>query len=144
MRLPGVGVRGELLDRRRQLAAREVGDRHVLQHGTEVRAYRDPDVSEPGRRARVLDLLRSAAAHVRNRALHCADHLCDRDLVRRASEPIAAFDAALAADDSGVPQVAEDVLEELERNLLRLSDSLAFSGPILPPPAPYTRPQRLS
>ena len=44
----------------------------------------------------------------------------------RPREPVAAVDAALAADEAGVPQVAEDVLEELERDLLRLCDALAL------------------
>ena len=43
VRLPGVRVGRQLLDRDRQLAARQIGDRDLLQNGAQVRAHRDPD-----------------------------------------------------------------------------------------------------
>src|SRR6185295_3796277 len=45
---------------------------------------------------------------------------------RRPREPVAAVGAALAADETALPQVAHDVLEELERDLLRLRDPLGL------------------
>jgi hypothetical protein len=58
-------------------------------------------------------------------ALDRADDLRDGDLAGRAREPVAALDAALAADDAREAQVGEDVLEELQGDLLRLRDPLA-------------------
>src|SRR5262249_53061905 len=84
----------------------------------------DPDVAQPRRGAHVLDLFRPDAADVRDRSLDCANDLGDGDLVGRSRQPVAADDAALAADDARMAQVAEDVLQELERDLLRLRDSL--------------------
>src|SRR5204862_496029 len=78
----------------------------------------------------VLDLLRAETAHVRDRPLDRTHHLRHRDLLGRPREPVAALDASLAADDARVPEVAEDVLEELERNLLRLRDPLALDRPV--------------
>ena len=68
-RAPGVRVAVELLDRRRELAAGDVGQRHVLEHRAQVRAHGDPDVLQRRGGARVLDVSRSLAAHVRERAL---------------------------------------------------------------------------
>src|SRR4029453_8605673 len=74
----------------------------------------------------VLDRLGPQAADVRDRALHRADDVRDGDLLRRPRKPVAALGAPLRADDPGMAQVAEDVLQELERDLLRLGDSLAL------------------
>jgi len=46
VRLPGVRIRGQLLDRRRQFASREISDRDVLEHRAKVGANRDPDLSQ--------------------------------------------------------------------------------------------------
>src|SRR4029079_1477649 len=48
------------------------------------------------------------------------------DLRARPRQPVAALDAALAPHEPCVAKVAEDVLEELERNLLGLRDALAL------------------
>src|SRR5262249_37299116 len=48
------------------------------------------------------------------------------DLLRRHREPVAAFSAALALDEARVLEVEQDVLEEFERDLLRLRDPVAL------------------
>src|SRR5205085_520480 len=68
-------------------------------------------------------------ADVRDRPLDRADHVRDADLLGRPREPVAALDAALRADEPRVPQLGEDVLEELERDFLRLRDPLALHWP---------------
>ena len=81
------------------------------------------------RGARVLHVLRRLAAHARERALDRADHVGDLDLVRRARQPVAALGAALAAHDPGVLELAEDVLQELERDALGLRERSPLIGP---------------
>ena len=45
MREPGVGVGGEAGDGVRQLAARDVGERHRLEDGAEARPHGNPDLA---------------------------------------------------------------------------------------------------
>ena len=70
------------------------------------------------------------AAHVRERALERAHDLGQRDLVGGARQPVAAFDAALRGHDAGVPELREDVLEELDRNGLGGRDAVALGRPV--------------
>ena len=70
------------------------------------------------------------AAHVRKRSFERAHDLGERDLVGGARQPVAALDAALGGDDAGVPQLREDVLEELDRNALGGRDAVALGGPV--------------
>ena len=86
-------------------------------------AHGDPDVAQRLGHARVLDLLGPLAAHVRDRALDGADHVGQRDLGRGLRQPVAAVGAPLALHEAGVLQVEQDVLEELQRDLLRLARS---------------------
>ena len=62
------------------------------------------------------------------RALDGADYVCDRDLVGGLGEPVAALGAATSADDAVVLQLEQDVLEELQRNVLRLGKPLPLDG----------------
>ena len=130
MRLPGVRIGSDPADLFRQPAGGHVRERDVLQHGAQVAAHRDPDIpqglGDPG----VLDLLGPLAAHVRDRALDGADHVCQRDLGRVLCQPVAAFGAALALYEAGVLQVEQDVLEELQRDLLGRGDVVAFDRPL--------------
>ena len=103
----------------------------MLENAAQARAHCDPHVPQRFGAPRVFDLLGADAAHVRERAVDGANHVGDRDLCRRPGEPVAALCAALAADEAVVPKVAEDVLEELERDLLRLRDPLAFDRPVV-------------
>src|SRR5262249_10520657 len=75
------------------------------------------------------DLLGAHPAHVGKRAVDCADHVGEADLVARPREPVAAVGAAPARDETGVSEVDEDVLEEVRRDRLRLGDPFAFRGP---------------
>ena len=50
----------------------------------------------------------------------------------RPRQPVAALGAALAAHEPGLAEVAEDVLEELERHFLRLRDPLALDVDAVP------------
>ena len=76
-----------------------------------------------------LELLRTHAADVRERALDGPDDLGERDLVGRAGQPVAALRAALARDEPVVAELQEDVLQELQRDRLRLRDALALDRP---------------
>jgi hypothetical protein len=61
-------------------------------------------------------------------ALDRPDHVGDTDVVCRPGEPVAALDSTLAVHEPGVPQLEEDVLEELEGGLLLVGAS-PFNGP---------------
>ena len=101
----------------------------MLEHGAETRAHRNPDVTQPLRVAGVLDLLAPHAADVRERAVDGANDVGQADLRGGPGEPVATLRPAPAADEPGVPEVGEDVLEEVRRDLLRLRDPLALERP---------------
>ena len=83
--------------------------------------------------AAVLDLVGGLAAHGRQRPLDRADHLGQRDVVGAAREPVAAVGAAPAVHQPVDAQLAEDVLEEAQRDRLR-----AARAPRPSPAAPRT------
>jgi hypothetical protein len=112
----------------RQLLVRDVGERRLLEHASQRRADRDPDLAQGLGRAVVLERVRLGARQVRERAVDGADDVGQRDLVRRAAQQVAAVDTAAALDDAGVAQVAEDVLEEAQGDALRVGDRLALYG----------------
>ena len=60
-----------------------------------------------------------------------------------ARQPVAALDAALGGDDAGVPQLREDVLEELDRNALSGRDAVALGRPVAGDRELRARPQRI-
>src|SRR4051812_34234621 len=109
-----------------QRPGRDVRERHVLGDRAQARTHRDPHLLQRLGGAVVDDVLGALAAHRRERSLDRADDVGDRDLARRPVEPVAALGAALAADETGVAHVAEDVLEELQRDALRLGERLAL------------------
>ena len=78
----------------------------------------------------VVELLGRLAAHVGQRALDGTDHVGDRDLRRRAGEPVAAVGATLAADDARPTQLRQDVLEVLGGDALGLAELVALGGPV--------------
>ena len=80
------------------------------------------------RRAGVVQILGRVLVDVGERALDRPDHVGDGDLVGLAGEPVAAAGAATAFTRPRVLQVEQDVLEELERDLLRLGQPLALDG----------------
>jgi hypothetical protein len=114
---------------RRQLATRDVGERHLLEHEADVCAERDPDLAQLLGRARIFELLGRLPADVRERPLDCSDHVRDRDLVRGSRQGVPARLTAAALDDSGTAEVAQDVLEEVDRNVLRFRDLLCIDEP---------------
>ena len=63
---------------------------------------------------------------VGDRPLDRADEVGDRHLVGRTGQPVAALGAAAGADDAGVLELEQDVLEELQRDVLRLGEPLAL------------------
>ncbi len=63
-----------------------------------------------------------------DRPLDRADDVGDRHLLSGLGEPVATLGAAAGADDSVVLQLEEDVLEELQRDVLRVGQSLALDG----------------
>src|SRR5262245_52730829 len=116
----------ELPDRVRELVSRHIGERDLVEHGPKARPHGEPDLLQGLRRPLVRDVVGPKPADVGERALDRADHLGEGDLVRRPREPVAAVGAALGAHEPGLAEVAEDVLEELERHLLRLGEALAL------------------
>ena len=78
--------------------------------------------------AGVVDVLGALAADAGQRALDGADDVGERHVVRLLGQPVAALGAALAADDARLPQVGEDVLEELLRDVLRRRELRALDG----------------
>ena len=112
---PRLGVVPEALDLRRQVAGGEVGERDVLDDAAHAGADGDPDVLQVLGGAEVLDVLGRLAADAGQRALDGADDVGEGDLLGRLGEPVAAVGAALGADEPGVAEVGEDVLEELVR-----------------------------
>src|SRR5258707_396749 len=77
------------------------------------RAQVEPDAAQPGGRALVLQLVRAHAADGGDRPLELADHVGDRDLLRRPGELVAAHGAALARHQASAAELGEDALEEL-------------------------------
>src|SRR5919206_2321288 len=123
---PGLGVAGQLADVLGQAAGGHVGQRDLLDDRPEVRPHGDPHLDERLGRPVVGHVLGPAAAHGGQRALDGADDVGHGDLLGPAVEPVAAVRAALAAHQAGLAQVAEDVLEELQRDALRLRDRVAL------------------
>jgi hypothetical protein len=76
--------------------------------------------------AAVGDRLRRRRLDVGDRALDGANHVGDGDVVGGARKPVAALGAPPGAHDAGVLQLEQDVLEELERDVLRLGETLAL------------------
>src|SRR5579862_1424695 len=102
----------------------EIRERRLLEDAAHLRPELEPDVAQLRRRARVFELVRPHAAHGRDRPLELADHVGDRDLLGRPREPVAALRAALARHEPTAPQLGEDALEELRRDLLRRGELL--------------------
>ena len=87
----------------------------------------DPYLAQVLGIARVVDLLRWSAAHRRQGAVQCSDDIGDRHLRWRHRQAEPSVGTALTRHDACVTQASQDVLEELERDLLRLRDALALS-----------------
>ena len=120
------GSCAELVDRLRQLTAGDIGDGDVLDDAAQVRPHRDPHA---GRAAAAPGYSASSGGPPRTdreRTLDGADDVGDGQLGRRLGEPEAALGAAVAAHDPSVPELAEDVLQEVERDALRVRDPLGL------------------
>ena len=123
---PGLGVVEDRLDAPRQVAA--ATSARVTFSSTERSAARTATQTSRRRSAgpRVVKLLGRVLVDVRERALDRADHVGDRDLGRVAGEPVAAAGAAPRLDQARVLELEQDVLEELQRDALRLGQPLAL------------------
>ena len=130
VRRPRIRVGREGADALRELAARQIGERDVLQHTAQAGPNGDPDVAQRLRAPLVDHLLRADAADVRERPVNRADHVREAHLGGGSCKPVAAVGAAPAGDDPGVPEIGEDVLEEVRRDLLRLGDPFALDRPV--------------
>ena len=130
VRLPGVRVGSDPADLVGQLAGGEVGERDRLEHRAQVR--RAPR-SRPRAAARRRRRTRPARAARRGRWRSGPRPRGSRRRARSPPglrEPVAALGAALALHEPGVLEVEQDVLEELERDLLRLGDPVALDRPV--------------
>src|SRR5215208_1018338 len=125
---PGVGVLDQAPHRLGKVIAADIRQGHLLQDGAQVRADRDPDVAQTLGRAGILGVLGGPVLHVREWTLDRANDVGDGDVVRRAGEPVAPPCAALGPHHAGVLEIEQDVLQELERNALRLREVLALDG----------------
>ena len=134
-------VAGQPLDVVGQRSRGDVGERDVLEHAAQVRAHARSTRAaaprpHPGSRGPPARWPRTRG----ERPLDGADDVGDRDLVRRTGQPVAAVRPALAGTMPALAQVGEDVLQELQRDVLRRGDRLALDG--LRPAARRARPRR--
>src|SRR5918999_2331296 len=120
--LPRLRVLGELVHRGGQLAGRDVGERDLLQDAPLADTERDPDLLQRAGGAAVSDVLGSLAAHADQRTVDRADDVGQRYLLGRTRQPISPIGPALAADNAGTAQLAENILQEFRRYLLRLGE----------------------
>lgn len=110
----------------RQLAFDEIVERGFVQNLAQACADGDPDLLQVSCGADVLDQLGTVAADVRHRAVHGADDVGQAYLGRRSREPEATVGPALALHNAGMLQGQQNALEELERNLLAISDDVSL------------------
>ena len=131
---------------RGQPAGDDVGERDLLEHPPVGLAGGDPDAGQRGRPAPGYSTssgrcpctsARKPCSTRMTRAMEISE--------RRQREPVAALPAALAGDQPGVLQVAEDGLEEAGRDALRRRDGVAGErarGPRRPVRGPRGRRSR--
>src|SRR5690606_19218271 len=117
---PGRRVLGELADRFGQLARRYVREPDLLEDRAFAGAQRDPHLLQGTRGALVPDVLGALAPDAEQGPVDGADDVGEGDLLGLPRQPVAALGAPLAPDESGPAQLAEDVLQEFGRYLLRL------------------------
>jgi hypothetical protein len=103
-------------------AGREIGERHPLEHRPQVDPDRDPHLPQTGGGARIAGLLGGLVVDVGQRPLDRPDNVRDADLGRSAGEPVAAAGAALGLHQPRPLQLEQDLLEELQRDPLRLGE----------------------
>ena len=77
---------------------------------------------------RVVGRLRRRVLNVGERPLDRPDHIGDRDLLRLLGEPVATARPAPGPHQPRVLELEQDVLEELQRDLLRFGEPLALDG----------------
>ena len=121
---PGVRSLEQGPDVAGQPIGEDVGNGGGLEHVAQARPDRDPDVGERGRRSGVRRVLGGDAAYRGEWSFRCADDVGEPDRRRVGGEPVAARGPSLGFEQAGPAQIAEDGLEELSRDLLRLGDLL--------------------
>src|SRR5919199_1571410 len=110
-RPPRLLQRDEIGDLRRERARDHVGEGDPFEHAPVGLPRGHPDRGQRDRGARVLDVLRTLAVHLGEEALLHAHHPGDGDLRGRQGQAVAALAAALAGDQPGVLEVAEDQVD---------------------------------
>lgn len=63
---------------------------------------------------------------MRDRSFNGTDHVCDRNLVGGAGEPVATASAAAGTNNAAVLHLQQDVFEELERYVLGIGQPLTL------------------
>ena len=123
---PGLVGGGLLSDRTWELAGGEVGEGDGLQYGAQRGAGGHPERHEGLVDAVVGQLVGPDAADRRQRAFEHADDVGDRDLLRRSGQRPTALGPPVAAQEVGVAELPQDVIEELAGDVLLLGQAIAL------------------
>ena len=126
LRRDGPVAEGQISDLGRQLAGREIPERHRLEHRPDAGADRHPDVDQRPRRADVVELADAGIVEIDEGALHRPEHVRERDVGGGPAELVTALGAPAAAYQLGMLQLRQDHLQERERYALHRRDVLCL------------------
>ena len=107
----------------------------MLEDAAEAGADGDPHLGQVLGLTGVLRGLGGQVLDVRQGPFDSADEVGEGDLGRVAVEPVAAAGAAAGADQAGVLQLEQDVLQELKGDALGLGEALALDRALSSAPA---------
>lgn len=105
-----------------QLALDAVGEGDRLENLALRRTHGHPDLLEPRSGALVVEILRTGPRHLRQGAVHCADHVGEGDVRSLPRQRPAALGATASLDQIGAAQIGEDRPEVTGRNALSPGD----------------------
>jgi len=113
----------------RSLAIENRRDVSGLQHLPKCRSNRDPHGLQVHGVTLVVGVLGTLAAYFGQRTLECPYDVGDGDLRSRPGKAISTRSAALGGDETGPPEVDQQVLDELHRKVLAVCDDFAAQTP---------------